>query len=151
MLYEQLMTCVWKGLIKGLECYKLIKNKTKEIDFATYIKKHNTKTINILINDSYLGEQEMTENYKAIENLNVNNIENGYMCSTSDPLLALVCQIYNINIIHKCKHTTVEYSYDNCTDFTLIVESSGCHFWIDLNQTQRLANRALRNKVKTYA
>ncbi len=141
------MTCVWKGLISGLVCYKLIKNKTKEFEFASYIKKHNVKTTNVTINDSYLGEQEINENFLAIENLNVDNIGSGYMCSTSDPLLALVCQIYSINIVHKLKRATVTYTHDE-SEFTIMVESNGCHFWLNFEYTQRLANMALKRIKK---
>lgn len=144
------MTCVWKGLIEGLMCYNLIISRIKPFNFATNIKERNTKTTNVLINGVHLNEKELDENYVAIENLKLNNIGNGYMCSSSDPLLALVCQLYKINIVHIFNHIEINYIYDandnNCPK--IIAESDMGHFWIDVEGTQRLANRALKQIKK---
>lgn len=150
------MTCVWKGLISGLSCYNLLQGKQKECDFASSIKNRNVKTIDVQINENDFTEQELNENFEAIQNLNINDIYNGYMCSTSDPLLALVSQIYKINIIHNFRGTTIKYVYDNGeiedpdNNKTIAVESDLGHFWFDHKTTKKIIKRLKLDKLDEH-
>ena len=36
----------------------------------------------------------------GVTRINVKSIRNGYLCSTCDPFLCLVCQLFKLNICH---------------------------------------------------
>ena len=115
------MTCVWNGLIKGL------KLKIKPVELLKIVKDKATKTPNILWNGQKLTDQELDENLERIKN--IENINQGYDCSTCDPLLFLICHLYNVNIHHKFMNHVMKYEHDTDSNTVLQVESNKGHFW----------------------
>src|SRR5438132_35133 len=97
------MTCVWKGLIKKL------KLKMKPEGLLNMVKKKNIPTKDILWNGEKISEQIQKENMEWIRSLSVENIHNGYHCSTCDPLLFLIAQLYNVSIEHHYQKTKIIY------------------------------------------
>lgn len=102
------MTCVWQGLIKALDL------KTKPDAFVKYCKSHNTPVRNIQVNGQVLTESQIRENQQHIEN--INNIENGYLCSACDPILILVAHLFNTIIIHQFNGTIIQYEPESNDD-----------------------------------
>lgn len=84
--------CVWISLIKNLKV-----KHTKPGKLLQFIRSNNTLTKDITCNGQVLSDQIMNENYTAISNLSHVNY---YDCSSCDPLLLLVCQLYNTSITH---------------------------------------------------
>ena len=78
------MSCVWRGILEGLSTNKLIHGNMSLDKFVNHIKTNNKKVGHISWNDSMLRENEIDENFQRIKE--VNRINKGYDCSTSDPL-----------------------------------------------------------------
>lgn len=115
------MSCFWVGintkLKLGLAPAKLIE----------HLKKNNRKT-NITWKSGgeelTLTDKQKEENKEAISCL---KLENGYLCSTFDPVLFLVAEIYEVNIIHKYNGVRIEYVHPK-SDKTVNFNSSKSHF-----------------------
>ena len=115
------MTCFWDALRSKLN----IKKKNK--DFIGYLKECNKKETSVLWNNSKLIKKQFEENFEHIKNFDINSINNGYDCSICDPFLILICDIYNVNIIHNYNGYTMKYiKGDKCKN--LKFKSNTGHF-----------------------
>lgn len=140
------MTCFWDGIIQSLLKNKIIPNNSskKPIDFVKYLKEHNKKTINVTCNNEKLTDKQLQENYEHINQLKIENINQGYDCSTFDPFLFLVSQHFQVDIIHRYCNIPIKYTYTlpknkdskiiyntqvHQNKKTLIVFSNKRHFW----------------------
>ena len=108
------MTCFWDGLTQSLLRNQIIPN-TSDIrnsrKFVNYLKEHNTKTINVKWNNEILTTKQLQENYDHIDELDSNKIGQGYLCSTCDPFLFLVSELFQVDIDHNyCGHI-MKYTY----------------------------------------
>ena len=61
---------------------------------AIFQKENAIITSDVLWNGQSLRQQEMEENLKHIKEYNIQTICRGYLCSSCDPFLLLICQIY---------------------------------------------------------
>lgn len=98
------MTCVWDGLIKKL------KLKSTPASLMTKMQLSNKITENVMVNGVELTDKQKEENYQWIKNLSHKSINKGtgYNCSTCDPLLILVAELYNVTIVHQyCSYKIV--------------------------------------------
>lgn len=130
------MTCVWKGLINGLHKNNLLKriyfqNKPSPQEFVICLQKYSIKTYNVTWNGENLSDQLLDENFKRIHEFNINFINNGYDCSSCDPYLLLVCQIFRIHIDHYFNKNLIKYRYKFPIKETktLTFYSNTGHFW----------------------
>ena len=99
------MSCVWKGLIKKLNLHY------KPLTLYNVIKHNNLKTLHVFHNGIKPTDQQLEENYERIEKLNHDEVLNGYYCSSFDPLLFLICELYRVTIMHKYNNTMIIYEY----------------------------------------
>ena len=135
------MTCFWVGVLKSLNKnvfnYKLRKPEPMEI--INVLKKNNRKTPNVICNGEKFLNKTMEENMEWITSLDVNTVRDGHDCSTFNPFLALICQLYKVHIDHeytdtfnKRHHLTYRYTSDGKTIdknlTTLNFRSSRSHF-----------------------
>ena len=116
------MTCFWDGLRQGLNV-----NSSNE-EFISFLKTKNTKKTNVLWNNNSLSDKELEENFIHIEEFNMKSIRNGYDCSTCDPFLILICEVYNINIKHNYNGNIIKYHRGNNLN-TINFSSDLGHFW----------------------
>lgn len=126
------MTCFWDGLIKALDDFTPIglSKKPTQIEFVIALKKNNKKCKNIYWNGTKLRDQEIEEMYKAIEDFNPKSIYGGYLCSTCDCFLALVCEIFNVNIHHKYLNNIMKYKNIKTSQSKILkFNSNSYHFW----------------------
>ena len=141
------MTCFWDGLTQSLLRNKIIPN-TSDIrnprKFVNYLKKHNTKTINVKWNNEILTTKQLQENYDHINELDSNRIGQGYLCSTCDPFLFLVSELFQVDIDHNyCSHI-MKYTYippenkkilylgqENINKKVLRLSNNRRHLWIN--------------------
>ncbi len=134
------MTCFWDGILNALEPedFKIfsktygrftIYTKPKSKEFINILKLNNTKTKSIKWQDKILSENELNENFEHIKEFNENLINKGYYCSICDPFLCLICELLNVNIIHKYLSTTIKYTKNNNVKKTLHFCSNKNHFW----------------------
>ena len=130
------MTCVWDGLLraipKGIFRIKTNNGRIKianAYDFVDLLQKNNTKQIDVSWNGTKLTEKEIQENFEAVKCFNRNSIRNGYLCSTCDPFLCLVCQLFKLNISHNYNGYIMKYQYKDGQNRTINVQSDKGHFW----------------------
>lgn len=123
------MTCFWDGLLKGLIYHKLIETNSNYNNFINYLKKKCNRTNqDIRVNDMKITPKQKIENILHIKNLITSKINQGYDCSTFDPVLIIVCDIFSVNIIHKYRGTNIRYECNNSID-TIYFCSNQSHFW----------------------
>ena len=116
------MTCVWDGLIKAL------KLDTKPTDLCTYIQKNNRPVVDMLWQGNPLSKQQLKETEDHIRAIDSLNIKKGYYCSSCDPLLLLVGQLYSVNIEHTYLNSKISYR-NRKAKRTIVVVSDSRHFW----------------------
>lgn len=130
------MTCFWVGINRQL--VRVLKERVSRSPktLAQYLKSRNTRTENVAVQGQKLRAQELDENFRHIQLYNPASVGRGYDCSTSDPFLCLLCEIYRVNIRHTyCGHL-VEYTYVSGANSrpathsakTLVFTSSRGHF-----------------------
>jgi hypothetical protein len=115
------MTCFWDALRDKLN----IKKNNKE--FISHLKGCNKKDNSILWNDVKLTQKQLEENFEHIRDFNEKNINNGYDCSICDPFLILICEIYNVNILHNYNGYKMKYTKEGGNK-TLNFNSNTGHF-----------------------
>jgi hypothetical protein len=87
------MSCFWDGL------RKVFNPKVNNSDFITYLKNKSTTTmINIIWQGEKLSEQLIKSNREHIKDFDIKSVNKGYDCSSCDPFLILVAQIYECTI-----------------------------------------------------
>jgi hypothetical protein len=130
------MTCFWKGILKGLhrddfEYVTKMKNCRKPTikEFIIFLKNSNLMTKNIDWNNSKLSNMELQENMHAIKTFNINSINNGYACSTCDPFLLLISEIFCVNINHYYLNRIMKYENKKRPRKIITFRSNYGHFW----------------------
>lgn len=129
------MSCFWDSLIKSvknedLDIYFDNKNfKINPHNFVTILKNINKHTTNILWNNTLLSKQMLEENVEAINNYDINQVQNGYYCSTCDPFLFLLSKYLNIIIIHNYNNNIMTYSPQINSRYTIKISSDNRHCW----------------------
>lgn len=118
-------SCVWIALIKALK----LGRTTTPAQLLAYVKAHNRLTPDITWNGEALSKQQMKENREAIKVLNTSCLKLGYDCSTADPLLFLVAQLYNTSIEHRYLTCRIRYINRRFPAKWLKFRSNQGHFW----------------------
>ena len=127
------MTCFWRGVLTALNkrifVYKI--NNPKPREFISVLKLNAIKTKDVLWNGNSLTEKELNENLQGIKELNINEINRGYDCSTCDPYLLLICQLFKVHINHDFNGARIEYRYNSPDESiqTIHFKSDSGHFW----------------------
>ena len=133
------MSCFWKGILNGIDLdhfrtiFPQYKKdwKPRPTDFVYLLKDNVKPTYNVKCNGKALTDNEIKENIEWIKNIDPTRISDGYYCSTCDPVLLLISEIFKMDIIHHYKENTIIYSYNGYRqiDKTLKVGSDDRHFW----------------------
>jgi len=109
------MTCFWDGIIRSLTQEDLqLLNSNKNInnkDFILLLKKNNKICNNVKWQEENLNEQLLKENYEMVKNFNENNINQGYDCSSCDPIMILLSELFNITIHHNFNGNNIKYTH----------------------------------------
>lgn len=127
------MTCFWDGILRGipLDNFRKIDNNVQQLNptsLVIFLKRHNRMT-SILWQGSKLTERERYENYMHIKNFDVRSISSGYLCSTCDPFLCLISDLFNINIDHIYLSSVIKYTNPNASK-KVVFKSNRGHFWV---------------------
>ena len=102
------MTCFWDGIRSKLNI------NTNNSDFISDLKNKNNKRHEIKWNNIEFTKKQLEENYQHIKDFDEKNISNGYDCSVCDPFLILICDLFNISIIHNFNGFIINYHFLNC-------------------------------------
>ena len=98
------MTCFWDGILNRLteEDFKQFNiKKPKNKEFVLFLKKHNQQTTHVSWNNESLTKKQLEENFTHVKDFDVNTIGGGYFCSTFEPFLLLVSQLFQVNLFRK--------------------------------------------------
>jgi len=126
------MTCFWDGILRNInqDDFNLLNinknNNNKE--FILLLKKNNKLCKNVKWQSENINEQLLKENYEMIKNFNENNINQGYDCSSCDPFIILLSELFKINIHHNFNGVLVKYSHNNPRK-TINFKSNKSHFY----------------------
>jgi len=126
------MTCVPDSLIRKLNTNEFqvigLNRKPDAQDFIQALQEYNTKTENVTCQGVELKEQELKENMESIENIDLNRLNKGYLCSSCDPLLLLYCELFNVSIDLNFNGTNVNYHNTKESKRTIRFSNSSSHF-----------------------
>jgi len=129
------MSCFWDSLIKTIrndDLNNYFDNQNTRIiphNLVTILKNVNNKTSNILWNNTELTEKMLEENMEAINEYDVNQVQNGYYCSSCDPFLLLLADYLNINIEHNYDGNKMIYSQKKNSRYIIKISSDRGHCW----------------------
>ena len=110
------MSCFWDSILESLNNLNKI-NENNINNFIRFLKDQNVKTENVYWQDEKLSSKQLDENYEHINNYDISEVYNGYLCSTCDPFLILICEIFCININHDFIGNLIIYK--NISDLNL--------------------------------
>jgi hypothetical protein len=123
------MTCFWDSILQGIFKLNIQLKSLPELstpkNFVIYLKNNNKITNNILIFEHELRDSQKQENYDAIKSFDENSIYQGYFCSSFDPFLMLVCELFQINIKHKLCGIDINYTNKNVKKTLHLVSDTG--------------------------
>lgn len=113
------MTCFWDALREGIPSLRAMSPH----DVITYLKHHNHQTPDVCVNRTKLTARQLEENHEWIACL---HLEDGYACSTCDPVLCLACDLFRYTVIHDMAGCTTVYQR-HTDDPVLRLASSRSH------------------------
>jgi hypothetical protein len=126
------MTCVWDSIIQSLtheERNFIFENRPHNANsLAIWMKINNRPTENVLWNKAKLHENQIKEGVKWIDEINPNNVGNGYDCSVCDPLLLLLAELLKIKIEHVYMGNVMFYEHKTCIRRTVTYTNDRGHF-----------------------
>jgi len=129
------MTCFWDGILSSLDNHDLklidISIKPPILQFINTLKNKNTKTNHILWNNNQITSKQLIENFTHVKDFSTSNINNGYLCSTFEPFLFLIAQLFSIDIIHNYNGNIIKYTNIEKSRKTVKYKSNTGHFWKD--------------------
>jgi len=110
------MTCFWDGLMAALGKRRITatlgaKATRKPTRFVEALKRHNRPACHVLHDNQRPSQQFLAECQRAVRELDVSRIGAGYWCSSSDPFLWLVCELFGVNVVHHYRGHQVTYTY----------------------------------------
>lgn len=137
------MTCFWDGLLNRISVKEINDSlKTSFYDkpdskgFVKLLKERNTHTVDVECVDadntvSKLSKKALIENFEWIETYNADKICDGHDCSTGDPFLLLVCQLFSFDIYHtyNSKYFIKYVNKRNIYGRILCLSSDKGHLW----------------------
>ena len=128
------MACFWNSIINRLNkdnYFKQINNNIRLIPehLVLSLKKNNRKTNNIIWQGEELTEKQKNENFEHINSYNIKEIYNGYFCSTFDPFLFLICDLFDISITNIYNNNKIEYINKFKSRYTMILYNNKGHMW----------------------
>ena len=126
------MTCVPNSLISKLknEEYGILglSKRPNPKQFMEKMKEYNRKTPNVTWQDEKLTEKQEEENMERINEIDLNKIGKGYLCSSFDPLLFLYCELFEVSIDCNFVGNLIKYKNIKCSKRTISFKCSNSHF-----------------------
>ena len=126
------MTCVWKAVSCCLTAADLLrvfnvsqKGPIRPVKLLRLLKKHNRRTDQVHYQGRCLSVQQLEENYRWIKE--IGNVNDGYYCSTCDPLFLLLAELFECHIIHRYQELEVHYEYQGLARSTWTLSSDSKH------------------------
>lgn len=125
------MACFWNGILSQLSPADFLpfglEKKPKPKQFVLLLQINNVRTSAVSCQGTRLTEQQMEENYQSVEGYDKEKVNDGYLCSSSDPFLFLVSEIFLVDIDHKYLNKIIQYRHVRGKR-TLHFQSNKSHF-----------------------
>ena len=133
-LYIIYMTCFWNGLIKAITEPVIqdtlnYNGKICPHTFIKLLKGKNKLTKNVLWCGAKVNKILLNENKKAVKELDITQINNGYLCSSCDCFMMLVCELFKCDINHNYNKSNITYKYKKQSIRIIQVNNNVNHFW----------------------
>ena len=127
------MSCYWDTLIKEIRNndIKLIlelNNPNPQL-FASKLKLKNKLVNTIICNNNKLSSKQQEENYEHIKEYDINQANNGYLCSTCDPFLILIADLFSITIINNYDSNKIIYKPIAISRYEITINNNKGHMW----------------------
>ena len=127
------MSCFWDTLLSrikkdDIQTILSLHNPTPK-DFANTLKNKNIPTDNVLWMGEEITQQMKEENIEHIEGYDSSTIPNGYLCSTCDPFLLLITELFQLAIIHHYNKTIINYQHKTNIKYTITIHNNKGHMW----------------------
>jgi len=128
------MACFWKSIIDRLNKDQYFKKINNNIILnpeyiVISLKNNNRQTNNVLWQSNELTDKQKEENFKHIKLYKIKDIHNGYYCSTFDPFLFLICDLFDISITNFYNNNKIEYINKFKSRYTMILHNNKEHMW----------------------
>ena len=126
------MACFWNSIIDRLNKDKYFKNINNNIrlipeHLVLSLKQNNRKTNNVIWQNNELTDKQKEENFEHIKLYNIKDIHNGYYCSTFDPFLFLICDLFDISITNHYNNNKIEYKNKFKSRYTMVLYNNKGH------------------------
>ena len=127
------MSCFWDTLLSrinkdDIQSILSLHNPTPK-DFANTLKNKNIPTDNVLWMGEEITQQMKEENIEHIEGYDSSTIQSGYLCSTCDPFLLLITELFQIKIIHHYNKVVINYQHKTDIKYTITIHNDKGHMW----------------------
>ena len=129
------MTCFWDGILNLLTTQEIntvfrtnYTGKTSVQDFINGLQQNNIQTPDVIHQGTSVSTKQTLENITAIQCISPGAASGGYDCSSADPVLFLISQLFNYNITHVYNNVSIYYSIPAAKG-TLTFGSNTNHFW----------------------
>jgi len=125
------MTCFWDGILKSLkkDDFDFIgESKNPNHIFINMLKKRVLPMTHVLWQGNTIQDREIKEHLDAIKNYDIHEIHNGHLTSTCDSFLLLICELFQVDIMHHYMHHDIYYKYNGTSRKILHFSSSNGHF-----------------------
>ena len=131
------MTCFWDGMLQSLKTHQLIESSMKIKPFIETLQQaaNDYKQMeSVLWNQELLSTQLQQELLQHIREFDPSTVSQGYLCSSCDAFLCLLCQMLQIRIEHfYCNHRILyePKDIDSSTHKHILLrfKSDKGHFW----------------------
>ena len=139
------MTCFWDGILHSLTLSELsqlspipLLSKPKPHELVRMLQANNRRPSHVRWMNEPLSNQLQQELWETVRDFTVSSITQGYLCSTCDAFLCLLCELIQIPIRHNYLQRTMimyDYSMDSYrssnshTSRCLQFASNQGHFW----------------------
>ena len=127
------MTCFWDGIMHSLDNSDKdrlgLANKNSIYSLIECLQKRNIKTKNVYWQGMKLTDMQLKENMEHIRLYNRSSAPGGYLCSTCDPFLILLCELLEKNINHFYLGNKIMYENRNNSKQTYNYKCNTGHFW----------------------
>ena len=129
------MSCYWTGIYNALESedydYINVDNPMNLKELVSLLQDNNKIKVNTKWQNKNLSSKEYLEHFLHRKMYDTDLINTGYLCSTCDPFLCLIADLFNINIIHDYLGNSINYSVNNPRKLLKFYSNSG-HFWFKI-------------------
>ena len=106
------MSCFWNALIRETNSSHYKRYQSDKPDnpnqLIAFLKQNNTKCIGVTWNSEDLTDQFLNECFDTIKDMG-DKAGNGYLCSSCEPIMILICYLFKLDIDHKYCTNLMKY------------------------------------------